>query len=188
MLQISKYRKISKATFNNIQWRKLYSRSYKATKPCHFTKFYFTLKKQISPTVCSWTGHSFQGLFWRGLSQWEEALLCNAVSHWPSPHPDWSPLLAMSQMPQSYEAGPDQQWVWMLVIPPNNISWYIICFKAHCRPGIKTHAFHFMMTSSNGDIFRVTGHLCREFTGPRWIPHTKASDAELWCFLWSASE
>ena len=26
----------------------------------------------------------------------------------------------------------------------------------------------------------VTGHLCGEFTGPRWIPHTKASDAELW--------
>ena len=22
----------------------------------------------------------------------------------------------------------------------------------------------------------------------RWIPHTKASDAELWCFLWSASK
>ena len=46
----------------------------------------------------------------------------------------------------------------------------------------------FMMASSNGNIFRVTGHLCGEFTGPRWIPHTKASDAELWCFLWSASE
>ena len=42
-----------------------------------------------------------------------------------------------------------------------------------------------MMTSSNGNIFRVTGHLCGEFTGPRWIPHTKASDAEFWCFLWS---
>ena len=28
--------------------------------------------------------------------------------------------------------------------------------------------------------------LCGEFTGHRWIPHTKASDAELWCFLWSA--
>ena len=41
----------------------------------------------------------------------------------------------------------------------------------------------FMMTSSNGNIFRVTGHLCGEFTGPRWSPHTKASDAELWCFL-----
>ena len=45
-----------------------------------------------------------------------------------------------------------------------------------------------MTTSSNGNIFRVTGHLCGEFTGPRWIPRTKASDAELWCFLWLASE
>ena len=40
-----------------------------------------------------------------------------------------------------------------------------------------------MMTSSNGNIFRVTGHLCGEFTDHRWIPCTKASDAELWCFL-----
>ena len=30
-----------------------------------------------------------------------------------------------------------------------------------------------MMTSSNGNIFRVTGHLCVEFTCPRWIPHTQ---------------
>ena len=37
---------------------------------------------------------------------------------------------------------------------------------------------HGLMTSSNGNIFRVTGHLCGEFTG-----HTKASDAELWCFF-----
>ena len=44
------------------------------------------------------------------------------------------------------------------------------------------------MTSSNGNIFRVTGHLCGEFTGPQWIPRTKASEAELWCFLWSAPE
>ena len=48
--------------------------------------------------------------------------------------------------------------------------------------------FQFMMTSSNGNIFHITGHLCGEFTGPRWIPHTKASDMELWCFLWSAPE
>ena len=44
------------------------------------------------------------------------------------------------------------------------------------------------MTSSNGKIFRVTGHLCGEFTGFRWIPYTKASGTEIWCFLWSASE
>ena len=43
-----------------------------------------------------------------------------------------------------------------------------------------------MMTSSNGNIFRVTGSLCVEFTGRGWIPLTKASDAELRCFLLSA--
>ena len=46
----------------------------------------------------------------------------------------------------------------------------------------KSTSLH-MMTSSNGNIFRVTGPLCGEFTGLRWIPLTKASDAELWCFL-----
>ena len=40
-----------------------------------------------------------------------------------------------------------------------------------------------MMTSSNGNIFRVTGHFYGEFTGARWIPHTKATDGELWCFF-----
>ena len=39
-----------------------------------------------------------------------------------------------------------------------------------------------MMTSWNGNIFRVTGPLYGEFTGHRWIPLTNASDAELWCF------
>ena len=39
-----------------------------------------------------------------------------------------------------------------------------------------------MMTSSNGNIFRVTGHFCGETTDHRWIPHKKASDADLWCF------
>ena len=46
--------------------------------------------------------------------------------------------------------------------------------------------FPHMMTSYNGNIFRVSGPLCGEFTGHRWIPRTKASDAELWCFLWSS--
>ena len=39
------------------------------------------------------------------------------------------------------------------------------------------------MTSSNGNIFRVIGLLCGEFTGHRWIPRTQASDAELGCLL-----
>ena len=45
-----------------------------------------------------------------------------------------------------------------------------------------TPARHTMMTSSNGNIFRVTGPLWGEFTGHRWIPHTRASDSELSCF------
>ena len=40
-----------------------------------------------------------------------------------------------------------------------------------------------VMKSSNGTIFRVTGHLCGEFTGHRLISRSKASDAELRCFL-----
>ena len=40
-----------------------------------------------------------------------------------------------------------------------------------------------MIASSNGNILRVTGPLCREFTCHRWIPRTKYSDAELWCFF-----
>ena len=58
-----------------------------------------------------------------------------------------------------------------------------------------------VMTSSNGNVFRVTGPfvrgihgnifcvtgpLCGEFIGHLWIPLTKVIDAELSCFLWSA--
>ena len=35
------------------------------------------------------------------------------------------------------------------------------------------HHSQIMMSSTNGNIFRVTGHLCGEFTGPRWIPPSK---------------
>ena len=45
-----------------------------------------------------------------------------------------------------------------------------------------------IMTSSNGNIFRVTGPLLGEFTGHQWSRLTKASDVELWCFIWSAPE
>ena len=45
-----------------------------------------------------------------------------------------------------------------------------------------------MMMSSNGNILHVTGPLWGESTGDQWIPLIKASDAELWYFLWSAPE
>ena len=76
-----------------------------------------------------------------------------------------------------------QQYLWMpltkrtLVIVP--VAWSV-CWLNVCVQD--------MMTSSNGNIFRVTGLLCGEFTGHLWFPLKKASDAELWCFLWSAFE
>ena len=44
------------------------------------------------------------------------------------------------------------------------------------------------MTSSNGNILRVTGPLWGECTGHQWFPLPKASDAGLWCFLWYVPE
>ena len=48
------------------------------------------------------------------------------------------------------------------------------------------------MTSSNGNIFHITGPLWGEATGHWWIPLTKASDAELWYFFfiyaWTSDE
>ena len=68
---------------------------------------------------------------------------------------------------------------------------YLFRFHWHSRHAINVNLMLWnltMMTLSNGNTFHVTGHLCGEFTGHRWIPRTKASDAELWCFLWPAPE
>ena len=43
------------------------------------------------------------------------------------------------------------------------------------------------MTSSNETIFRATGPLWGETTDHRWIPLTKASDAEIW-FLFAPEQ
>ena len=67
---------------------------------------------------------------------------------------------------------------WYRKIPCHDVIVYLISLLPEMS----------MMTSSNGKIFRATGHLCGEFTGPQWIHHTKASDAELWCLHWSAPE
>ena len=77
-----------------------------------------------------------------------------------------------------------------LLYVPEYILWCVcsLCNISFNKQQRSSRWIRFMMTSSNGSIFRVTGHLCGEFTGSRWIPRTKASDAELWCILWSASE
>ena len=45
-----------------------------------------------------------------------------------------------------------------------------LCVK--CERSIVMCHFYMMM-ASNGNIFRVSGHLCGEFTGPRWIPRQR---------------
>ena len=59
----------------------------------------------------------------------------------------------------------------------NNVSkpWYKLdrCEDIKVTNGKNSMSQHFirtMMTSSNGNIFRVTGHLCGEFTGPGDFP------------------
>ena len=67
-------------------------------------------------------------------------------------------------------------------IPGFSSSWLFVVVH---RVGALSHR---MITSSYANIYNVTGPLCGEFTGHRWIPITKASDAELWYFLWSVPE
>ena len=71
-----------------------------------------------------------------------------------------------------------------------------VCFLV-ILAGLLLHSFHViylmmpvdsMITSSNGNIFRVTGPLWGEFTGYRWIPPTKACDVELSCFFLTVPE
>ena len=70
-------------------------------------------------------------------------------------------------------------WVWVWLRDAS-------CYRIGILPSRYTIIIIHMMTSSNGNIFRVTGRLCGEITGQRWIPRSKASNAGLWCFLWSA--
>ena len=74
-------------------------------------------------------------------------------------------------------------WLWCflfarlhkLLNKQSTCRWFVLMMRCQLR----------MMTSSNGNIFRVTGPLWGESTGHRFIPITKASRAEFWCFLWS---
>ena len=75
------------------------------------------------------------------------------------------------------------QWILNLTLVDVTYVKYFVRTKS-----ISTSSSVVMMTSSNGTIFYVTGLLCGEFIGHRWIPLTKASDTELWCILWSVPE
>ena len=73
--------------------------------------------------------------------------------------------------------GPNHIWndwlLWLKRTIPINVDYWTLKHKQ----------LYYMMTSSNGIIFRVTDALYGEFTCHQWIPLTKASGVELWCFF-----
>ena len=91
--------------------------------------------------------------------------------------------------PQNYMDAKSVSLPWLHQDRKCKQSWWRL--KARCLQSdraCETTVNDLMMTSSNGNDFRVTGPLCGEFTGHRWIHQTKASDTVLWCFLWSSPE
>ena len=68
-----------------------------------------------------------------------------------------------------------RRWIWAIVTK-SNMRFNAISHTA-CR-GTLSWWRHQMEK-----FFRVTGPLCGEFTGHRWIPLTMANDAELWWFF-----
>ena len=62
-------------------------------------------------------------------------------------------------------------------------QWWLFIARHHCEVLDQKYKCHDDVIKWK--LFRVTGFLCGEFTGRRWILRTMASDAELWCFLWS---
>ena len=97
----------------------------------------------------------------------------------------------------SPQEGPIRRKCFYLMTPSCLVVLWLFCGRlTHVIQGYIRHKVmacpsqcnYDVMTSSNGNTIRVNGHLCGEFTSHRWISRTKANDAELWCFLWSASE
>ena len=66
-------------------------------------------------------------------------------------------------------------------------GWLALGYEALMKWWLDTKKTN-MMTSSNGNIFHITGPLWEEITSHQWRSLTKASDMDRWCFLWSAPE
>ena len=79
-----------------------------------------------------------------------------------------------------------QWWDWWFETPSSPL-W------RHCHAEICIQTWQPLSSLPHVEVikkkhFRVSGPFCREFTGHRWIFLTKTSDANPWCFLWSAIE
>ena len=111
----------------------------------------------------------------------------------------WAVTMSFTHLSRIFEAQILKCWMqfWMHnTSSPWKMCIYFLCDIKPSIDGILIYyqdrvavAFSWcIMTSSNGNNFRLTGPLWGESTGPRWIPLTKASGEEFWCFLCSASD
>ena len=87
----------------------------------------------------------------------------------------------------------EMQYCWCQVSHPPmrarpTICLYTLYIWAIQKSDMQAIYMFIMVTSSNGNIFRVTGPLCEEFTGPGEFPTQRPVTRSFWCFLWSTSE
>ena len=79
---------------------------------------------------------------------------------------------------------PGFMWVMMIIIVDGyDLFFYVL---QGCLNG--TAAVHSPLWRHGMETFPRYWPFVRGIHRSRWIPRTKASDAELWCFLWSAPE
>ena len=90
-------------------------------------------------------------------------------------------ILEIAVLAHNNVAVDDFVFLYISLITGHQCLWLPLCFVSRCP----LYLYLRMMTSPNGNVFRVTSPLCGESTGLRWIPRTKGIDVELWYFLWS---
>ena len=135
-------------------------------------------------------------------SQWETALFCNDVSHWLGANLESalclfhildSPVTGRGRVMTSYLAYSRsftlEGWSFLSFLSSPLAAPRLRCLRSILKctwKALRNIRFvslfsnrkgYQLMTSSNGNIFRVTGPLCEEFTGHRWIFLTTACDA-----------
>ena len=141
-----------------------------------------TIQVLISQNKREFIKYNLKGLYFRN---YQTMMTTSAIKHTDTSH--ISSVRSRIDIPHNSNL-PATHFTKDFLSPLQSKGNIIVFAKTHFLALILLRIFAHVMTSSIGNIFRVAGHLCGEFTGPRWIPRTKASHAELWCFLWSACE
>ena len=127
----------------------------------------------FSALLVIWAGNSPVNSPYKG--RWRGALMFSLICVWIN---DWINNREAGDL-RRYDAHYNVMQ-WYLILFPHNMPdahcWNVIVVMiysyiyAYLVFGNMMEIVFNMLTSWNGDIFRVTGHLCREFTGPIEFP------------------